>query len=268
MPASAMAGGVPDVVPASHLDLVRCPPVAALSTLMASGYPQTSVVWCDTADGLVRVNTMCGFAKEKNMRRDPRVVLLCFDPRRPHRYLEVRGTVVEMTEDGAAEHLDHLASAYAGRPVRYFGGMIPARFAETEVPVLCLVRPTHVVAVDVPQAQGQAVGGASTPAVGPPPEVPVPDSHLDLLVRPVAAVLTTVAGDGSRRGRGVPQDPRDEGHPGRDPRLSGVRGCAARRPGLASRRVPPGIGAGRLGGSRGWTSTATVRDRSARFGRA
>jgi hypothetical protein len=62
--------------------------------------------------------------------------------------LEVRGTVVEMTEAGAAEHLDDLASTYAGRPIRYFGDAIPARFAQTEVPVLCRIRPSHVVALD------------------------------------------------------------------------------------------------------------------------
>jgi hypothetical protein len=39
----------------------------------------------------------------------------------PLRCLEVRGTVVEMTQVGAAEHLDNLTSKYAGRPVRYFG---------------------------------------------------------------------------------------------------------------------------------------------------
>jgi len=82
------------------------------------------------------------------MRRDPRVTLLCYDPGQPLRYLEVRGTVEEMTEEGALEHLDALASKYAGRPIRYFGEEIPARFAETEVPVLCRIRPTHVVAVD------------------------------------------------------------------------------------------------------------------------
>ena len=82
------------------------------------------------------------------MRRDPRVTLLCYDPRQPLRYLEVRGTVIEMTEDGAGAHLDELASTYAGRPVRYFGDAIPARFAATEVPVLCRIRPTHVVAMD------------------------------------------------------------------------------------------------------------------------
>lgn len=90
------------------------------------------------------------------MRRDPRVTLLCYDPREPLRYLEVRGTVVEMTEKGAARHLDELASKYAGRPIRYFGDAIPAHFAATEHPVLCRIRPTHVVAVDATEHEGQA----------------------------------------------------------------------------------------------------------------
>jgi len=82
------------------------------------------------------------------MRRNPRVTLLCYEPRRPLRYLEVRGLVAEMTEDGAREHLDLLASKYLGRPVRYFGDCVPARFAATEVPVLCRIRPSRVVAMD------------------------------------------------------------------------------------------------------------------------
>lgn len=137
-----------DEIPASHRDLVECPPVAALSTVAADGYPQTSVVWCDFDGEFIRVNTMRGFAKERNMRRDPRVALLCYDPRQPLRYLEVRGSVVEMTEEGAGRHLDELASKYAGRPIRYFGDAIPAHFSETEIPVLCRIRPTHVVALD------------------------------------------------------------------------------------------------------------------------
>jgi PPOX class probable F420-dependent enzyme len=143
-----MVGASGGRIPASHHDLVECPPVAALTTLMASGEPQTSVVWCDFDGECVRVNTMRGFAKERNMRRDPRVTLLCFDPRQPLRYLEVRGTVVSMTEQGAVAHLDALASKYAGRPMRYFGDAIPASFAETEVPVLCRIRPDRVVALD------------------------------------------------------------------------------------------------------------------------
>jgi PPOX class probable F420-dependent enzyme len=139
-------------IPASHLDLVECPPVAALSTMGADGYPQTSVVWCDFDGECVRVSTMRGFVKERNMRRDPKVTLLCYDPREPLRYLEIRGRVVEMTGQGAAAHLDALASKYAGRPMRYFGECIPARFARTEIPVLCRIHPTCTVALDARQA--------------------------------------------------------------------------------------------------------------------
>jgi PPOX class probable F420-dependent enzyme len=129
-------------------DLLDCPPVAALSTVMPDGTPQTSVVWCDFDGTCVRVSTMRGFAKERNMRRNPRVTLLCYDPRQPLRYLEVRGEVVEMTEVGALEHLEALSARYIGRPVRYFGDVIPASFAATEVPVLCRIRPNHIVARD------------------------------------------------------------------------------------------------------------------------
>jgi PPOX class probable F420-dependent enzyme len=138
----------PSEIPASHRDLVDCPPVAALSTVGPDGYPQTSVVWCDFDGECVRINTMRGFAKERNMRRDPRVALLCYDPRRPLRSLEVRGVVISMSENAALRHLDELASRYAGRTVRYFGDVIPARFAVTETPVLCRIRPTRVVALD------------------------------------------------------------------------------------------------------------------------
>ena len=135
-------------IPESHRDLVECPPVAALTTVMPDGYPQTSVVWCDFDGTYLRVNTMRGFQKERNMRRTPRVTVLCYDPREPLRYLEVRGTVIEMTEAGAVEHLDALTSKYLGRPGRYFGDCIAASFAETEHPVLCRIRPTRVVALD------------------------------------------------------------------------------------------------------------------------
>ena len=146
VPAPARVAGTE--IPEAFRDLVECPPVAALSTVSPDGSPQTSVVWCDFDGELVQVNTMRGFAKERNMRRNPLVTLLCYDPRQPLRYLEVRGTVVEMTEEGAAAHLDRLSSKYARREVSYFGDMIPAAFAATEVPVLCRIRPTHVIAGD------------------------------------------------------------------------------------------------------------------------
>jgi hypothetical protein len=75
------------------------------------------------------------------------VTLLCFDPHRPLRSLEVRGTVVEMTQVGALQHLDSLSERYTGRSP-YFGGCVPAELAETETPVLCKILPTHIVTLD------------------------------------------------------------------------------------------------------------------------
>ena len=144
-------GLIPDAgggIPTGMRDLAECPPVAALTTLSRMGEPQTTPVWCDLDGDIVRVNTMRGFAKERNMRRDPRVTLLCYDPTRPDRYLEIRGRVIEMTEDGALAHLDALASKYVGRAVQYFGDVIPLSNVEHEIPVLCRIRPDHVVAMD------------------------------------------------------------------------------------------------------------------------
>jgi len=134
-------------IPESFLDLINGPQVAALTTLMPNGYLQTTVVWCNFDGDHILVNTMRGFRKEKNMRRNPKVTLLCYDPHQPLRFLEVRGTVVEMSEDGALEHLDGLSELYIGRSP-YFGECVPAELKEKEVPVLCKILPKHVVARD------------------------------------------------------------------------------------------------------------------------
>jgi PPOX class probable F420-dependent enzyme len=134
-------------VPEDFLDLVNGPRVAALTTIMPDGGPQTTVVWCDFDGEYVRVNTMRGFRKEKNMRANPKVTLLCYDPRQPLRYLEVRGTVIEMTEEGAMEHLDGLSELYIGRKP-YFGECVSVEFKEKEIPVLCKILPTHVTILD------------------------------------------------------------------------------------------------------------------------
>jgi PPOX class probable F420-dependent enzyme len=139
-------------IPPEFLDLINCPRVAAFTTLMPDGSPQTTVVWCNFDGTHVHVNTMRGFRKEKNMRLNPRVTLLCYDPRQPLRYLEVRGWVVEMTEQGALAHLDDLCELYTGlRP--YFGACVPAEFQQTEIPVLCKIMPAHVVAQDFRKKQ-------------------------------------------------------------------------------------------------------------------
>jgi PPOX class probable F420-dependent enzyme len=132
-------------IPETHGDLLDCPPVAALTTVMPSGRPHTTPVWCSFDGAHVQINVMRGFQKEKNMRRNPRVTLLCYDPRAPRRWLEVRGRVVQMTEVSAMQHLDMLTLRYTGR-TPFFGTSVPAEFRLTEIPVICTILPTFVAA--------------------------------------------------------------------------------------------------------------------------
>ena len=81
------------------------------------------------------------------MRANPKVTLLCFDPRQPLRFIEIRGSVVEMTETGALEHLNNLSELYVGKSP-YYGECVPAELQQTEIPVLCKIRPNHVVTLD------------------------------------------------------------------------------------------------------------------------
>jgi PPOX class probable F420-dependent enzyme len=82
---------------------------------MPDGRPQVTPVWCDWDGTHVVVNSAKGRAKDKNMRRDPRVSLALIDPDNSYRYLEIRGRVVEITEDGADAHIDKMAKKYLGQ---------------------------------------------------------------------------------------------------------------------------------------------------------
>jgi hypothetical protein len=88
---------------------------------------------------------MRGFRKEKNMRLNPGVSLLAYDPGNPLRNLEIRGRVVEMTEAGAVEHNDELARLYLGKPdARFFGDAVPAELQSRYTPVRVKIVPTHI----------------------------------------------------------------------------------------------------------------------------
>ena len=74
-----------------------------------------SPVWVDWDGAHVRFNSARGRAKVKQVARDPRVTLSIADPDNPYRYVEVRGRVVETTEQGADAHIDALAKKYLGK---------------------------------------------------------------------------------------------------------------------------------------------------------
>ena len=59
------------------------------------------------------VNTVQGHQKVRNVRRDPRVALNIVDAANPFRYYRIRGRVLDITTDGAAEHIEKLAYPYS-----------------------------------------------------------------------------------------------------------------------------------------------------------
>ena len=108
------------VISASHLDLLEKPAFGNLGTLMKDGRPQVTPVWVDYDGKYVRINSAKGRVKDKNMRRDPRVSIALQDPANPYRYMEIRGKVVEITENGADDHINELSKKYLGKPVYPF----------------------------------------------------------------------------------------------------------------------------------------------------
>jgi PPOX class probable F420-dependent enzyme len=96
--------------------LFGAPNLAYLATLMPDGAPHLSPLWADHRDGMIVLNTADGRVKVENVRRDPRVSVAIHDRERPWPPVAVMGTVVEITENGADEHIDALSRAYDDEP--------------------------------------------------------------------------------------------------------------------------------------------------------
>ena len=125
------------VIPERYLDLFGKKAFANLATLMPDGSPQVTPVWVDFDGARIIVNSARGRQKDRNIKRNPAVALVLSDPGNPYRYLEVRGRVVEITEEGASEHIDKMAKKYLG--VDKYPNRAPG-----EVRVLYRIEPLHV----------------------------------------------------------------------------------------------------------------------------
>ena len=102
------------LIPEKYRDLFNKKAFASLGTIMPSGEPQVTPVWIDIEGDHLLINSAKGRQKDRNLRRDPRVSIAIIDPENPYRYLEIRGRVSEITEQGGAAHLDKMAKKYLG----------------------------------------------------------------------------------------------------------------------------------------------------------
>jgi PPOX class probable F420-dependent enzyme len=101
----------------SQVEFLKEPFIAQFVTLMKDGSPQITPVWVDVSDDGKRIliNSENGRVKVRNVRRDPRVAIGVYDPENNYsRVLNVRGRVVEITNEGAKDHIDFLAEKYTG----------------------------------------------------------------------------------------------------------------------------------------------------------
>src|SRR5262249_4836950 len=121
------------IVPDKYLDLLqRKKAFAIISTVMPDGSPQVTPVWFDYTNGIVRVNTARGRVKARSLKTGARVALAIVDPDNPYRYVQIRGRVRRVTEDGAAQHIDSLAKKYLGKD----------KYPTGEVRVMAEIEPT------------------------------------------------------------------------------------------------------------------------------
>ena len=102
-------------VPDKYADLFQKRAFGNLATVMPDGTPQVTPVWLDYDGKYVLVNSARGRQKDRNMSRNSSVAISILDPDNPYRYLEVRGRVAEISEEGARDHIDKMAKKYLGQ---------------------------------------------------------------------------------------------------------------------------------------------------------
>lgn len=111
--------------------LLRQPSHCYVATVMPDGSPQLTQTWVDTDGEHVVINTVEGYVKLKNMRRDPRVAVAVASPDDPYRYVQIRGHVVSETTEGGAEDIERLSQKYTGEPYAWYGGRDQTRVIVT-----------------------------------------------------------------------------------------------------------------------------------------
>ena len=91
---------------------------AVLGTIRPDGTPQVTPVWVMLEGDRPVVNSAQGRAKVRNVGRNPRATVTVLDEADWNRWVSIEGRVVEVTEEGAAEHADTVSLFYDGKPFR------------------------------------------------------------------------------------------------------------------------------------------------------
>lgn len=125
-------------IPEKFRDLLERPIVVSLATVMPNGQPQVTPVWADAVDGKVRINTVMGRQKHRNLEERNQATVLVVDTEDPMRWMEIRGEVSSISDSDGIEVIDKLAKDYLDvEPYPWHN--------DQDTRVTCLITPTRVV---------------------------------------------------------------------------------------------------------------------------
>ena len=96
--------------------LIDQPNVACVATILRDGSPHVTPLWVDRQIDIVIINSRETTQKVKNQNRDPRIALCIYDLNNIHSRVVIRGKVVEITKNGAEDHIDKMEMKYNGKP--------------------------------------------------------------------------------------------------------------------------------------------------------
>jgi PPOX class probable F420-dependent enzyme len=119
------------------LALIERPVLGNLATEGPDGHPHVTPLWIDHDGNDLLVNTADGRVKARDMKRSPHVAVSITAPDDPYLVVAFRGTVTDITTEGADQHIDALANKYLGvdrYPNRHSG----------EVRLKIRIRPDHI----------------------------------------------------------------------------------------------------------------------------
>ena len=88
---------------------------AFLALTLSDGSPQVTPIWFDWEGTHVVVNTARGRVKDRVLKRRAKVALAIPDPADLYKYMQIRGTVVDETEEGGYDMICRLNEKYHGK---------------------------------------------------------------------------------------------------------------------------------------------------------
>ncbi len=88
---------------------------AIVATKRTNGTLHMNPVWFEYDNGYFWLNSWRGSKWLENLEREGEITLALIDPKDMYRFAEVRGRLVEATDEGGADHIDRLSLRYLGQ---------------------------------------------------------------------------------------------------------------------------------------------------------